>query len=58
MMGYRGAAPSADDLVPPLYRGLPLKEFLARLGELDEAWRKRTAVETAHARVLLAACRT
>jgi aspartokinase/homoserine dehydrogenase 1 len=52
MMGYRGAAPSADDLVPPAYRGLSLKEFLARLPELDEAWRTRTAAETAHGRVL------
>lgn len=52
MMGYRGAAPSADDLVPPSYRGLSLKEFLARLPELDEPWQKRTASETAHGRVL------
>jgi aspartokinase/homoserine dehydrogenase 1 len=52
MMGYRGAAPSADDLVPPAYRGLSLKEFLSRLPELDEAWRIRTAAETAHGRVL------
>jgi homoserine dehydrogenase len=52
MMGYRGAAPSADDLVPPAYRGLSLKDFLARLPELDEAWRQRTASETARGRVL------
>ena len=52
MMGYRGAAPAADDLVPPAYRGLSLKAFLARLPELDDAWRKRTASETARGRVL------
>ncbi|MDO8677936.1 MAG: aspartate kinase [Acidobacteriota bacterium] len=52
MMGYRGAAPSADDLVPPAYRGLSLKQFLDRLPELDDAWRKRTAAETARGRVL------
>jgi aspartokinase/homoserine dehydrogenase 1 len=41
MMGYRGAAPAADDLVPPAYRHLPLDEFLERLPELDALWRER-----------------
>lgn len=52
MLGYRGAAPSADDLVPPPYRTISLHEFLARLPELDDAWRTRVADETAHGRVL------
>ncbi|MBY0496796.1 MAG: aspartate kinase [Cyanobacteria bacterium] len=43
MMGYRGAAPAADDLVPAAYRHLPLEEFLDRLPELDAMWRDRVA---------------
>ena len=41
MMGYRGAAPAADDLVPAAYRNLPLDVFLERLPELDAMWRER-----------------
>ncbi len=52
MIGYRGAAPSADDLVPARYRRLPLKEFLARLPELDDSWRKRMAAQAARGRLL------
>lgn len=52
MLGFRGAGPVADDLVPPAYRHLPLPEFLERLGELDEAWRRRVDTETAKERVL------
>ena len=43
MMGYRGPAPAADDLVPPAYRHLPLDEFLERLPELDDMWRDRVS---------------
>jgi aspartokinase/homoserine dehydrogenase 1 len=52
MIGYRGAAPVAHDLVPEAYRHLPLKEFLDRLEELDAAWQKRTATEAARGAVL------
>ncbi len=52
MMGYRGAPPSADDLVPAAYRGLALDVFLERLPELDDSWRKRTAAEVARGRFL------
>jgi aspartokinase/homoserine dehydrogenase 1 len=52
MLGYRGAAPAADDLVPAPYRNLPLDQFLARLPELDEAWTARVAAEAKHQRVL------
>jgi aspartokinase/homoserine dehydrogenase 1 len=52
MIGYRGAAPAAHDLVPEAYRHLPVKEFLARLGELDRSWQTRTAVEAARGNVL------
>jgi homoserine dehydrogenase len=43
MLGYRGPAPVADDLVPASYRHLPLDQFLARLPELDALWRDRVA---------------
>ena len=52
MIGYRGAAPVAHDLVPAAYRELPLPVFLERLPELDEAWRQRVAIESARGRVL------
>jgi len=52
MIGYRGAAPAAHDLVPEQYRQLPLKEFLDRLEELDASWQKRTADEAAKGSVL------
>jgi aspartokinase/homoserine dehydrogenase 1 len=52
MLGYRGAAPSADDLVPPAYRDLPLKKFLDRLEELDESWQQRAAAERSRGRLL------
>jgi bifunctional aspartokinase / homoserine dehydrogenase 1 len=52
MMGYRGPAPAADDLVPAPYRNLPLAEFLARLPELDAMWRERVAAASASQRQL------
>jgi aspartokinase/homoserine dehydrogenase 1 len=52
MLGYRGAAPAADDLVPVAYRNLPLDAFLARLPELDEPWRKRVVAAAAQHKVL------
>ena len=52
MMGYRGPAPAADDLVPPAYRNLPLAEFLKRLPELDAMWRERVARAAASQRQL------
>jgi aspartokinase/homoserine dehydrogenase 1 len=52
MMGYRGVAPAADDLVPAAYRHLPLDEFLDRLPELDAMWRDRIAHAAASQRRL------
>ena len=52
MLGYRGAPPVADDLVPAAYRGLSLREFLARLPELDDDWRKRVSAEKTKGRLL------
>lgn len=52
MIGYRGAGPTADDLVPAAYRHLPVAEFLDRLDELDSAWETRVAAEREKGRLL------
>ena len=52
MIGYRGPAPAADDLVPERYRGVALAEFMERLEELDDAWRARVDRESARGKVL------
>jgi aspartokinase/homoserine dehydrogenase 1 len=52
MIGYRGAAPVADDLVPASMRGLALEAFLERLPELDDAWRARVAVQAKRGQLL------
>ncbi len=52
MIGYRGAGPTADDLVPAAYRHLALPEFLDRLGELDATWEKRVSAEKVKGRLL------
>jgi aspartokinase/homoserine dehydrogenase 1 len=48
LLGYRGAPPAPEDLVPRRLRSLPLRAFLERLPSLDEGWRRR--VEAAAAR--------
>jgi len=52
MLGYRGEAPKADDLVPKPYAALPLDTFLERLPELDAAWQSRVAALARKGRVL------
>src|SRR5436190_4258384 len=52
LVGYRGAAPAADDLVPASLRKLPLDEFMRRLPAFDAAWAERVAREAARGRVL------
>jgi aspartokinase/homoserine dehydrogenase 1 len=52
MLGFRGAAPAAEDLVPAALRPLALADFLERLPELDEPWRERVAMARARGRVL------
>jgi aspartokinase/homoserine dehydrogenase 1 len=52
MLGFRGAAPAAEDLVPAALRPLALADFLERLPELDEPWRDRVAMARARGRVL------
>jgi aspartokinase/homoserine dehydrogenase 1 len=52
MLGYRGAAPVPDDLVPPGMKRLTRDAFLAQLPSLDETWRRRSEEEAARGRVL------
>ncbi len=52
LLGYAGAPPPAEDLVPPPLRRLPLPEFLKRLPNLDEEWRSRVARAAARGHVL------
>lgn len=52
MLGYRGEAPKADDLVPKPYATLALDQFLQRLPELDAAWQSRVAALAKKGRVL------
>jgi aspartokinase/homoserine dehydrogenase 1 len=52
LMGYRGSAPTPDDLVPRSLKKLPLEQFMTRLSEVDEEWRIRVAREAARDRVL------
>ena len=52
LLGYRGTAPVADDLVPRRLRNLPLGEFLDRLSAFDDEWAARVARERARGRVL------
>jgi aspartokinase/homoserine dehydrogenase 1 len=52
LLGYRGAAPAADDLVPRSLRSLRLPAFMERLETLDEHWSARVAREAARNHVL------
>jgi bifunctional aspartokinase / homoserine dehydrogenase 1 len=52
LLGYRGAPPAPEDLVPPALRSVSLPDFLRRLPELDETWRARVAREAARGHVL------
>ncbi|MEO7190299.1 MAG: aspartate kinase [Vicinamibacterales bacterium] len=52
LLGYRGPAPTADDLVPRPLRKLPLDQFMARLPSVDAEWAERTAREATKGRVL------
>ena len=52
LLGYRGAAPAPDDLVPRALRSLPLDEFMTRLSEVDADWTARVAREAKRGRVL------
>ncbi len=52
LLGYRGAMPAAEDLVPPALRTVPLATFMKRLPSLDESWRLRTEREATRGRRL------
>jgi aspartokinase/homoserine dehydrogenase 1 len=52
LLGYKGTPPSAEDLVPARYRTLPLDEFMQRLPEMDDDWRRRVEREAARGMVL------
>jgi aspartokinase/homoserine dehydrogenase 1 len=52
LMGYRGPAAVAENLVPPSMQKLTLPQFMARLPELDADWAARTKREAARGRVL------
>jgi bifunctional aspartokinase / homoserine dehydrogenase 1 len=52
LLGYRGSAPTPDDLVPRALRRLPLAQFMDRLPSVDEEWRTRVAREADKGRVL------
>jgi aspartokinase/homoserine dehydrogenase 1 len=52
LLGYRGAGPAPDDLVPAPIRSLPLARFMRRLSEFDAVWAARVAREAARGRVL------
>jgi aspartokinase/homoserine dehydrogenase 1 len=43
LLGYRGAPPVAEDLVPAALRKVPLARFVQALPSLDEEWRRRVA---------------
>lgn len=52
LLGYRGASPKPDDLVPASLRKLSIPDFMKRLPTLDQEWAARTKREAAQGRVL------
>ncbi len=51
-MGYRGPAPTPDDLVPRALKSVSRDEFMRRLPAFDAGWRARVLREAARGRVL------
>ncbi|MCG6923010.1 MAG: aspartate kinase [Acidobacteria bacterium] len=51
LLGYHGAAPRPDPLVPASFGRLPLRTFFKRLSSLDDEWRRRVEKEAARGRV-------
>ena len=45
LLGYRGPAPVADDLVPRSLKKVPAADFLDRLTAFDDEWAARAAAE-------------
>ncbi len=52
LLGYRGPAPVAQDLVPRALKKVAASEFIDRLAGFDGEWASRVASEAANGRVL------
>ena len=52
LLGYRGPAPAAQDLVPRALKGVSLEQFFKRLPAFDKEWADRVARERAKGHVL------
>jgi homoserine dehydrogenase len=52
LLGYRGPAPTPDDLVPRSLKSVAPGEFLKRLSAFDDQWADRVARERQRGRVL------
>jgi len=52
LLGYRGPAPTPENLVPPALQRVSQAEFLKRLPTLDAEWTRRVDREAARGRVL------
>ena len=52
LLGYRGPAPAAEDLVPRALKRVAAAEFLERLPAFDDEWAARVKAEAARGRVL------
>jgi homoserine dehydrogenase len=52
LLGYRGAPPVAEDLVPVALRKVALAKFVQALPSLDEEWRRRVERAKAQGAVL------
>jgi homoserine dehydrogenase len=52
LLGYHGAAPTPEPLVPASFARLPLETFFKKLPSLDEDWRRRVERDAARGRVL------
>ncbi len=52
LLGYRGPAPKAEDLVPPALRKLSVAQFVKKLPTVDVSWRQRVERAAAAGQVL------
>ena len=52
LLGYRGPAPSPQDLVPRALKGVSIEEFFERLPAFDKEWADRAARERRDGKVL------
>ena len=52
LLGYRGPAPTPQDLVPRALKGVPLQDFFRRLPAFDKEWTHRVAREAQRGHVL------